>query len=225
MGHGHLMYFVIFQQTPMMNGFSRIRIGMCVKNCCNNWFKELKIAQHSDAINFDQKKSAITTVLVDLKIQSQEDNQLIITDEKSISQIKALLTKQKKITIMDEKKPAPRASVVDPPPNLKKTNTKVLSDGKSITSDDEVPLSNLLKKKSYTTDTIEITNYEKKQKLRKAIGRSMGSNEDELPLSELKKAKSHTTDNPETIVKEKKQKLRKQIGQSMDTDNEDSRVC
>ena len=61
----------------------------------NNWFKELKIAQHSDAINFDQKKlvegyfvakaclkrfleiylqkhnsilSAITTVLVDLKI-------------------------------------------------------------------------------------------------------------------------------------------------------------
>ena len=112
----------------------------------------------------------MTTVLVDLKIQPREDNQLIITDEKSLSQIKALLTKQKKTTIMDEKKPAPRASVLDPSLNLKKTDTKVLSDGKSMTSDDELPLSNLLKKKSYTTDTIEITNYEKKQKLRKAIG-------------------------------------------------------
>ena len=52
---------------------------------------------------------------------------------------------------MDEKKPAPRASVEDPSPNLKKTDTKVLSDGKSTTSDDELPLSNLLKKKSHTT--------------------------------------------------------------------------
>ena len=37
----------------------------------------------------------MTTVLVDLKIQSQEDNQLIISNEKSLSQIKALLTKRK----------------------------------------------------------------------------------------------------------------------------------
>ena len=50
---------------------------------------------------------------------------------------------------MDEKKPTPKASVVDPSPNLKKTDTKVLSDGKSMTSDDELPLSNLSKKIPY----------------------------------------------------------------------------
>ena len=49
---------------------------------------------------------------------------------------------------MDEKKPVPRASVVDPSPNLKKTNTKVLSDKKSTTSDDELPLLSHLSQKN-----------------------------------------------------------------------------
>ena len=46
---------------------------------------------------------------------------------------------------MDEKKPAPKASLVDPSPKLKNTDTKILSDGKSTTSEDELPLSNLSK--------------------------------------------------------------------------------
>ena len=73
----------------------------------------------------------MTTVLVDWIIQSQEDNQLVINDEKSLSQIRALLTKKTNI-ITDEKKPAPKASVEDPSPKLLKTGTKVLNDGKSI---------------------------------------------------------------------------------------------
>ena len=98
----------------------------------------------------------MTTVLVDLKIQSREDNQLIITDEKSLSKIRALLTK-KRIIITDEKKPTPKASVVDSSLHLKKTDTKVLNDGKSINSEDKLPLTNLSKNKSYTSDPRELT--------------------------------------------------------------------
>ena len=245
----------------------------------HNWFKELKSAQHSDAIHFDQNNtvrgyfvakecvkkflgiylrkhdsilSAITTVLVDLKIQSKEENQIVITSETPKAQISALLKKKEntsttgsnptpKATIVDplptpKKNPAkvakgttptgknstPKSPLVDPSPKPKKNRTNVGMDGKSDLEEDEIPLSQLLSGKSHATDHLETTAKEKRQRIRRQIGKSMDINNEKTPTPQLLSSPSDTREQLETKAKEKRQRIRRQIGQTVETDDEDS---
>ena len=63
---------------PVINFYQKKNTveGYLVAKTCLKKFIEIYLQKHNSII------SAITTVLVDLKIQSQEDNQLVITDKK-----------------------------------------------------------------------------------------------------------------------------------------------
>ena len=95
-------------------------------------------------------------------------------------------------------------------------------DGKSALGEDKIPLSQLLSGKSHATDHLETTAKEKRQRIRRQIGKSMDINNEKTPAPQLLSSQFDTREQLETKAKEKRQRIRRQIGQTIETDDEDS---